>query len=435
MCVVMRWTNFRAACSDDRGSMLIEVMMAAMLVGVLAVGVMGSLNTSVKVSGNQKSKAVAGAIAEAQLEMMRGYNMTQISAVGSASTSTQTVGGVTYTITNSATWVGGTANQGCTDSDAVTGGNTYLKIRSSVTWNGASNPVKLDSIYSPAARNLSKTYGSLVMRFKDIDANPVSGVAVTLTSSGQTTQTGTTDSNGCVAWMTIPAATWAVSASKSGYVTTDGSATLTDSINVGSQQTANINYTLAPKINITVNFFRGTSTATAPAKYIIEHPNITNGYMVVTNAGNASTVTTPDLPKSSTAYTIYAGACQNGSVPGTYKGSAAVATTISVKVPQIDMTTKHNGSADAQDTVVTDSSCPANSRSFVTTNAGKAPNPAQPWASSYSVCTDYTAWNLVFPSYFKVTQSVSPDSSPSLDVTYGWLLTYWALGSTQGGTC
>ena len=149
-------------------------------------------------------------------------------------------------------------------------------------------------------------------------------------------------------------------------------ATLTDSINVGSQQTANINYTLAPKINITVNFFRGTSTATAPAKYIIEHPNITNGYMVVTNAGNASTVTTPDLPKSSTAYTIYAGACQNGSVPGTYKGSAAVATTISVKVPQIDMTTKHNGSADAQDTVVTDSSCPANSRSFVTTNAGKA---------------------------------------------------------------
>ena len=57
--------------ADERGSLLIEVLVSAVLVAVIGVALFGALNSAAQVSGKSKTRAGAAAVAQDDQERMR----------------------------------------------------------------------------------------------------------------------------------------------------------------------------------------------------------------------------------------------------------------------------------------------------------------------------------------------------------------------------
>lgn len=349
-CTLRRiWGRFAA----DAGTSLIEVVVAAGLLAVVAVGVMSGLDVSARVSGDQKGKAVAGNIAEGELERIRGLDVSQMSTLTGAPV-TKSEGGVTYTVTSKAEWVANKAGDSfaCT----VEGGTTYLKLKVTVKWPGSDKPVVLESILAPGARNVVRTIGALALRVVDPQQNPVAGVNFTLTTSGQANRTGTTDSNGCVVWSSLPATTWQVSGTKTNYFTPNGQTTITDEISVPGQTFVTKQYEYAPGGTISGSFFttrpgNATPVPSAPQKYVIAHSSMNyngNSYRVVDIPAGQTTFTTPALYPYPSAYTIWAGGCTSAPAAGGLatatvpEGGGGVGG-VQVKLPALNVITRDRG--------------------------------------------------------------------------------------------
>lgn len=378
----------------EAGTSLIEVVVAASLLAVVAVGVMSGLDVSARVSGDQKGKAVAGNIAEGELERIRGLDISQMSTL-TGTPVTKTEGGVNYTVTSEADWV---ANQaGDSFSCSVEGGTTYLKLKVTVKWPGSDKPVVLESILAPGARNIVRTVGAMALRVVDPQQNPVSGVSFTLTAGGQSNRTGTTDSNGCVVWSTLPATTWQVTGTKTSHVTPQGDSSITDEISVPGQTFVTKEYEYAPGGTISGNFFttrpgNATPIASAPQKYVIAHSSMNyqgNSYRVIDIPAGQTTFTTPALYPYGSPYTIWAGGCTTApSAAGIATPTLPVGGNVSgvqVKLPALNIITKNEGSprAGSVRTTICGTTYDRNTQSN-----GLLADPGFPQTSSASVCAD-----------------------------------------------
>lgn len=369
---------------------LIEVLVAATVLGLLAVGVMSSLDVSARVSGDTKAKATAGTIAEGEMERIRGLTVTDINNL-SGSPQSKSVGGVTYTVTSKAEWVANQAGQAF--SCSVTGGTTYLKLAVTVKWPGSSTPVKLESILAPGARNVVRTVGALALRFKDQNNTGIPGVTVTISSYGQSNRTGTTDANGCIVWSTLPAGTWELSASKPNYLLPNGSTTATDEINVPGQTFVTNEYEMGLGGSISGSFITkrsGADVSSAPEEYTISHPQMSAPLKVTIPAGQ-STFTTPTLYPYGSDYSIWAGGCTtpppaSGIATKTVNPGATVSAG-QVRLPSLNVRTLDNGSLENGVTKVT--VC-GKTYTRSTSSSGVLSDPGFPYSTSASVCGQVT---------------------------------------------
>jgi hypothetical protein len=337
----------------DTGTSLIEIVVAAALLAVVAVGVMSGLDVSARVSGDQKGKAVAANIAEGELERIRSLDAAQIATLNGAPV-TRSEGGVNYTVRSTAEWV---RNQ---DGDAFAcsadGGTTYLKLQVSVKWPGSDKPVVLDSIFAPGVRSAVRSIGALALRVVNQQQQPVPGVSFTLTSSGQSNRTGVTDQNGCVVWSAIPAAVWRVSGTKTNFITPTGNASITDEVSVPGQSFVKKQYEFSQGGTISGSFFTtrpgsGTQIPTAPGRYVIAHSAMNyqgNSYRVIDIPEGQTTFTTPTLYPYGSPYTIWGGGCTSAPAsPGiatpTLSASGGSVSGVRVKLPALDIVTKDPG--------------------------------------------------------------------------------------------
>lgn len=377
----------------DAGTSLIEIVVAAALLSVVAVGVMSGLDVSARVSGDQKGKAVAGNIAEGELERIRGLDVSQMSTL-TGTPVTKTEGGVNYTVTSKAEWV---ANQaGDSFACAVTGGTTYLKLKVTVKWPGSDRPVVLESILAPGARNVVRTVGAMALRVVDPNQNPVAGVSFTLTASGQSNRVGVTDASGCVVWSSLPATTWQVSGVKTSYFTPNGSTSITDEISVPGQTFVTKEYEYAPGGTITGSFFTtrpgsATKVPSGPQKYVIAHSSMNymgNSYRVVDIPAGQTTFTTPALYPYGSPYTIWGGGCTTappaaGIATATVPEGGGNVTGVEVKLPALNIITKDNGSAESSPVKTT--IC-GSTYTRTTQSNGLLADPGFPYTASASVC-------------------------------------------------
>jgi Tfp pilus assembly protein PilV len=185
---------------EEDGFALLEVIVAAALLAVMVVAVFTTFDVVNRVSGQEKSRAVAASLAQREQELMRSMpvaTLADIANQGVIPLPTKTVDRVDYRITRRAEWLSrGSQDTTCkSDSDRA----DYMRVTSTVTAPATVGikPVTLTSVVGPPAGSFGADKGSLAILVQKADpTKPQPNVTVTLTGPG-VTDSRTTDVNGC----------------------------------------------------------------------------------------------------------------------------------------------------------------------------------------------------------------------------------------------
>ena len=191
--------SLRGRCREQDGFSIIEVLVSALLLAMIAGSVYTSLDGASAATRGIKARAIASGLAQADQERMRAFKHSSLYALNA--TYTQSVAGVVYTVNSKAAWVndqGATANCSTSDTEA-----DYIEIISTVTWPtiGTRKPVVQQSLIAPTSAGLA------------IQVNNRAGTGVgnaAVTAVGPQTFSGTTNASGCVAFGPITAGNYTV---------------------------------------------------------------------------------------------------------------------------------------------------------------------------------------------------------------------------------
>jgi Tfp pilus assembly protein PilV len=210
-------TRRLAPLSDESGFGLIEVLVSALLVVLVASGVYLGLDAASATSGINKRRSVSSELAQQDQDRMRSMTVNDLSNY--RDTRTATVASIDYTIDSRASWVtDSTGSASCTSGAA---GANYLNITSTVTWPTMTvPPVTVESIVAPPVGSFTSDQGSIAVQVRDRNGAGVPGVTVSL--SGARNYTDVTNAQGCVLWGYLPAGNYDVDVAKTGYVDPQG---------------------------------------------------------------------------------------------------------------------------------------------------------------------------------------------------------------------
>ncbi|HUB03495.1 MAG TPA: type II secretion system protein [Solirubrobacteraceae bacterium] len=217
----------RARVASQRGFTLIEVLVSALIVTLLATAVAGALITNTDIISNQNNRSEAETLAEQDQERLKGLSAEQLDNL--SQTYNVTADGTVFTVASQAWYLNSTNGQSCTTSGGASA--TYFKTISTVTNTNSSGVTKTmatdESVISPDAG------GSLLVQFHDQTASPLSGVA--LSATGPESDAGTSDTNGCVIFSGLNTGTYNLTYTDTGYVDPNGNPSpLADSASVAS---------------------------------------------------------------------------------------------------------------------------------------------------------------------------------------------------------
>jgi type II secretory pathway pseudopilin PulG len=243
--------------SSQSGDTLIEVLVTAIIVALIAAATATALISGAHASGDQRLRAAADALAAQDQQRMRGLSDEQLAGLGGSGQSyPATADGVKFTVTSSTAAVSSGGKSSC-----VGRGASDFQITSTVSWtegfNTASNSVSADSLIA------RPTTGDLIAQVTDQADQPVPGVSVS-TLSGPSDQSGVTDDTGCLLFAGLTPGAYTIAFSKAGYVDPQGNSSPTLSVPVSATGTPTQNVvSLAPAGAITAALTgAGTSGAT-----------------------------------------------------------------------------------------------------------------------------------------------------------------------------
>ncbi len=320
--------RLRHAASRERGDTLIEVIVSAALILVIATGVVTGLTVFGHESALQRQHSQADALAQLAETQLRGEQLSQLEslvAAGSTALPSVTQDGTVYSITNTANYVaaGGT-NASCTSSSA--GHADYIKTTTTVTW-GSSDQLTLNptSEHTVVEEGLiaAAAGSSLVAQVLDENSSPVSGITIDVVGTDPNTTgtnvSATTDSNGCAVFYGLTVGAYTITATGptgSNYIDPTGNSSPTLDETLLSGQTTNANFTMARAGSITANFadLAANGTQTPVSSYggngsiawMLSNPNMGPPTTVAQSALTASTL----FPFTS-QYSGYAGSCSS----------------------------------------------------------------------------------------------------------------------------
>ena len=421
-----------AALADERGSFIVEALVAASLLVVLALGFLAALDSAARQSGNLKSRATAASLAQDDMERLRAM---KVSDVGNLNTSrTVTLSGITYTITSRTEWVDDSTGATTCPSGATR--TDYLRATSTVTWPvmGTTKPVVNQSLIAVPLGTFDATNGGLIVRTVDAQGNGIPNIAVTI--SGTSTSSGTTDAGGCVFWSAIPEGGYYVDIAKSGYVDRDGNAAIHKSASVTGGATNSVEFSYDRAVTVSATFDTSVSGVSKPAKAkAIGFANSgmsSPGYDFTTVASNQATVSTgAALYPFSDGYAVWAGGCA-GARPDAYgqpmtniTPTAGASVAVLLRVPAINLTVQKGGAATSAANVRITPTVPGCGSTFggagLLDASGKLIDPGLPYGD-YDICAD--------DGSRKATGSVqnrSPNGSTPLTLNI--------TSSSSSGTC
>lgn len=382
--------------SED-GFGLIEVIVSAMLLAIVAVGVYAGLDSASATSGVNKGRAMATVVAQQDQERMRAYRASDLSNL--RMTRTQMVASVPYTVVSRADWV--TDSSGTASCQAGAARANYLKISSTVTWPGKPAglaPVELTSLVAPPNGSFTEDQGSLAIQVRDRNGAGVPGLPVGL--SGPESQTGTTNELGCVLWGFLTAGNYTASFSRAGWVDRQGNQLISQPVGVVGQQTntAAFDYDQAGQITVTFDTQPvNLAVRAAKAQWLVAANSGLSapGTRRFGNGTLQSSIAASSLFPFTDPYSIWSGDCQNQD-PRTY-GQPGVAQivgpggslTATVRMPALNLIAKANGGLLAGANVRAYVRTPGCTGTYTTTTdaAGRPIDPGLPYGT-YDVCVD-----------------------------------------------
>src|SRR6185437_3278187 len=359
----------------QHGFTLIEVLMSALIVTLIAGAIAGGLMANVKATGDQHRRTQAQALAEQDQERLKGLSAEQLDNLSQTYTSTQD--NYRFTVSSRAWYLNSTTGASC--SSAGGAGATYFKTISTVSWTDPTGTARTlatdESVITPPAG------GSILAQFHDQTTAPLSGVNVAAT--GPESDAATSDGNGCTIFTGLDTGAYNMTFTDSGYVDPNGNASpLTDTSTVASTGIATpsrgnpIEMGLGGGITGTFRL-AGTGTpgtqAYAPdmswygsgggysmSDFRNNDPTGTSSYasLPTTTVANDNLATAPagglfpfaSLNPTSYAnnYQVWAGACRAEQPPaGVNAATVTPGLTnlgVNVQEPQLDLTTPRGGS-------------------------------------------------------------------------------------------
>ncbi len=397
--------------NGEDGFAIIETLVSALLVVLVAVGVYAGLDSASATSGINKSRAIASDLAQADQERIRAYRASDLSNL--RGTRTQVVGGTTYTIDSRADWVtsaSGTAS--CAGGGSLA---NFIKISSSVIWpNMKIKPVVLDSLVAPPNGSFNSNEGTLAVQIRDRDGNGLPGISVSLV--GPETFTDVTNADGCILAGFLVAGNYDVRFAVPGYVDRQGQTNINQTVGVVPETTTTsaFDYDRAGSAALTFQtqpFSAGVQAAAAPYVSLAQSGLAAPGYRVWGSGAFAASYSATGLFPFPSPYGAYGGNC-GGADPGTYaqprdtvtinRGGAASAT---VWLPAMNLLVRRGGTPlqDARVRVTNVTPGCSGVLTLTTSSAGKlrlattppsGQDPGLPYGT-YNVCADDGARSVV----------------------------------------
>src|SRR4051812_5529818 len=344
--------RLRGACRRLRaqsGFALIEVVVSAALLMVVAGGVLAGIDGPAAVSAKNDARSQAAALAQQDQERLRSKTIAQLN--GYSATNNVTIGTppVTYSVLSQATWVHDSTDTGsCTVAQDDTSGD-YLKIVSQVTPPaGNGSPVKLTSLLAPPPGTASSTKGTLTVRITNHLDAPVSGQSVSI--SGPESGTQSTNAEGCAVFQNIEKGAYNITFSRAGWVDPSSTNIVNRSTTVTPGDVTLVNHSYAPsgRLNVSVDTKVGPAVPVAsPAKAVtvsnIGIPTGTLTFNAPASPTQGSSGFALDLYPFTTGYSVWAGKCAAGN-PVLYGVAAQTATppsagsaSLTVRQPSINI--------------------------------------------------------------------------------------------------
>jgi Tfp pilus assembly protein PilV len=378
----------RHAPRREDGSTLVEVLVAAALLLILAMGVLQALDHAEARGSEQKAKAIAGNLAQAEQERLRALPLTELS--NNHSVRSEFVNGVTFDIESRAEWV----TDATGEANCATGGASadYLRITSTVDSAAlrAGSPLTLDSIMAPPARAFTPTEGSLSVQITDRNGDPVEGQTLELT--GDRNVSGVTNAQGCVLWGYLPADNdYTLAYSSPGWIDPSGATAISATQSVAGEQTRNVVFTYDRGGTLSVDFTTtrmsdGAHVSSAPAFATIEHPGPPATLIPYPIEG--SQLETPLLFPFTSPYSVYADNCTHArpSIPAVetvLPGQNTAGTPI--LLPSLDVKVVNGAAAVSGATVSVLTAC-GTSIDRTTTANGRLADPGYPFGTGLHVC-------------------------------------------------
>lgn len=337
------------ALRRERGSMLIEVMVGALILAITTTAVLSGLDGAQKTGGRNKARSVAAALAEQDQERMRSLPVADLlPLVATPYTRPVTVKGVNYTVTSSASYATdpGSASTGCS---ASAKSQTNLRILSSVSSPLTRGNVDLVGLVTPpASSGYAAGQGRLIVKVFDRDDEGVAGVTVSL--SGTASFSEETNASGCAIFPFAPAGNYTATIQKLGLVGWQGDNPLAPApaMTVTAGQTTTYGqYYMEQPATINAQFDTKVGSAAAQAddsRYVVvNNVKLTSQRKVFDAGAPATQVPATDLFPFLDGYGLYAGQCTPQNVPAgalpntTPNPGATLVTNPKIRVPSINV--------------------------------------------------------------------------------------------------
>jgi prepilin-type N-terminal cleavage/methylation domain-containing protein len=235
--------------SSEAGFALIEVIVAAAVLAIVALAVLSGIDGATSASAREKARAVAANLAEQDQERLRAMPIDLLR--NPPQSGDVKVDGVSYQIKSEAKWItddlGGEPTCG-KDSNQV----EYLHIITTVTSTVVGKrtpPVTVDSLVAPTTE-WAEDHGTLGVRVVDrTSTKGVVNIRVVASSTDYTPPAVLTDINGCAVFKTMPVGSYTITLDQGPYL----DRTLT--------QKSTVNQTVvAKKVSfVTMQYDKGTS--------------------------------------------------------------------------------------------------------------------------------------------------------------------------------
>lgn len=266
---------------SDAGFLIVEVVISAALLLLVAVAVFATLDKSDSLAANQQRRTLAANLAQSEIERIRSIAVTDAARLGLVNpdtgeaptqtgkipelsgTQTLTEDGIDYKIETETRWgdehggeLGQESGGAVTGSICTTptGGLDFLRSTVKVTWKGmdqtlqTTKPVVMSSSLttSPGARpggTPASGTGSVMVHIFDRDGANLPGVSVQI--NGPETFSGTTNANGCILFPSVLADNdYTLTFSSPGKVDGEAKSPTSDLISVGPGKMNKFEYQL-----------------------------------------------------------------------------------------------------------------------------------------------------------------------------------------------
>jgi len=389
---------------SEQGSILVEVLVSAIMLVITAVGVFSAFDAGTRATAEERHRAQADGLAQADLARLRTMRISALSNL--RQTKVVTIEKTHYTVESAAEYqTDKTGTASCKKGEASA---DYVEIRSTVTWPslGSRAPVVAQSLVAPPNGSVSAKSGSLAIQIENAENGGVEKVGLSGTGAG--TFSGVTGPNGCAIFGNLPAGNYTLTLSGASLVDKDGAAPKPQTTSVVEESTNTLALQYDKPGEIAVKFQTRIGGALAPAR--ADSVVAFNTGMSVAKAFGTPGTPEVEVPVEplfpfTSPYSVYAGTCEGdnpnpsgGANPPPAIVDALVvpggSTPVTIELPALHLTVWSGTEAapgtpvEGAQVKVADTKCtPENPlvRTFTTDSAGGLANPGLPF-STYNVC-------------------------------------------------